>query len=642
MENDRGKMRAMQKSVSPGVFAIVTAVLLAQAGGAGQQPSSDAGADWPMYRRDRAGTGFSPLTEINARNVTTLKQSWTYRLDSATPPPAAAPGRGGAGGPNSQATPIVVNGVMYLPAADRVVALEPDTGKEIWQHVLAGGVPSRRGVSYWEGAPSPRIFVTSGRRLIALNARNGTLDTAFGTNGEIDMVVPYNSVPLVYRNVVVVGANTPTGTPGGIGNARAYDARTGAKLWEFNSVPQPGALGHDTWEGDSWRGRRGVNAWPFYFTLDEQRGLVFLPLASPIGGAYGGDRKGANLFGNSVVAVDIQTGAYKWHFQTLHHDLWDADPPAPPSLFDIVNNGRTVPALAVTTKSGYLYILNRETGQPIFGVEERPVPKSDVPGELAFPTQPIPVKPQGLSRVAYAPADLVTASDTTPEHARACAELVEKVGGVQNAGPFTPWRYRAPGATLASTLVFPGGLGGANWGGPAVDPASRFVYVATQDVGALGSIENAPPPKPGAPPTAVPAVPYVKTTPGRATFDVPMGGSNWPCQKPPWGRLTAVNASTGDIVWQVPLGITAGLPEGKQRTGRPVLAGPIVTAGGVVFIASTDDNRFRALDARTGAELWTAVLERRGNADPITYRGRNGKQYVAVVATDTLMVYALP
>jgi quinoprotein glucose dehydrogenase len=475
-----------------------------------------------------------------------------------------------------------------------------------------------------------------------LNARNGTLDTAFGTNGEIDMVVPYNSVPLVYRNVVVVGANTPTGTPGGIGNARAYDARTGAKLWEFNSVPQPGALGHDTWEGDSWRGRLGVNAWPFYFTLDEQRGLVFLPLASPIGGAYGGDRKGANLFGNSVVAVDIQTGAYKWHFQTLHHDLWDADPPAPPSLFDIVNNGRTVPALAVTTKSGYLYILNRETGQPIFGVEERPVPKSDVPGELAFPTQPIPVKPQGLSRVAYAPADLVTASDTTPEHARACAELVEKVGGVQNAGPFTPWRYRAPGATLASTLVFPGGLGGANWGGPAVDPASRFVYVATQDVGALGSIENAPPPKPGAPPTAVPAVPYVKTTPGRATFDVPMGGSNWPCQKPPWGRLTAVNASTGDIVWQVPLGITAGLPEGKQRTGRPVLAGPIVTAGGVVFIASTDDNRFRALDARTGAELWTAVLERRGNADPITYRGRNGKQYVAVVATDTLMVYARP
>ena len=631
----------MEHGVAARTFAIGVAVFLAQTGSTGQQPSTaDAGADWPMYRRDRAGTGYSPLTEINTGNVATLTAAWTYRLESTTPPPVAAAGRGGAGGPNSQVTPIVVNGVMYLPTANRVVALEPQTGKEIWQHVLAGGAPSRRGVAYWEGVGgAPRIFVTSGRRLIALNARTGTLDTAFGKDGEVDMVVPYNSVPFVHRNVIVVGANTPPGTPGGIGNARAYDARTGARLWEFSSVPQPGTAGHDTWEGDSWKGRLGVNAWPFYFTLDEQRGLVFLPLASPIGGPYGGDRKGANLFGNSVVAVDIQTGVYKWHFQTLHHDLWDADPPAPPALLDIVRNGRTIPALAVTTKSGYLYILNRETGQPIFGVEERPMPKSDVPGELAFPTQPIPVKPPALARVGYTAADLVTAADTTPEHARACAELVEKVGGIYNAGPFTPWRYRAPGAPLASTLVFPGGLGGANWGGAAVDPRSRFVFVATQDVGALGSIEHAPPPAAGA---AAAAVPYVKTTPGRGTFDVPMPGGAWPCQKPPWGRLTAVNASTGDIAWQVPLGITEGLPEGKQNTGRPVLAGPIVTAGGVVFIASTDDNRFRALDAKTGKQLWTTTLERRGNADPITYRGNNRKQYVAVVATDTLMVYALP
>ena len=632
----------MERAVTSRTLAIVVALLLAQTGSTGQQlPAADTGADWPMYRRDRAGTGYSPLTEINTSNVAKLTAAWTYRLDSTTPPPVAAAGRGGAGGPNSQATPIVVNGVMYLPTASRVVALEPETGKEIWQHVLAGGAPSRRGVAYWEGVGgAPRIFVTSGRRLIALNARTGTLDTAFGKGAEVDMVVPYNSVPFVHRNVIVVGANTPPGTPGGVGNARAYDARTGAKLWEFSSVPQPSAIGHDTWEGDSWKGRLGVNAWPFYFTLDEQRGLVFLPLASPIVGPYGGDRKGANLFGNSVVAVDIQSGTYKWHFQTLHHDLWDADPPAPPALLDIVSNGRTIPALALTTKSGYLYILNRETGQPIFGVEERPMPKSDVPGELAFPTQPIPVKPQALARVAYTAADLVTAADTTPEHARACAELVAKVGGVYNAGPFTPWRFRAPGAPLGTTLVFPGGLGGANWGGSAVDPSSRFVFVATQDVGALGSIETAPPPAAGGAPSA--AVPYAKTTPGRSTFDVPMPGGAWPCQKPPWGRLTAVNASTGDIAWQVPLGITEGLPEGKQNTGRPVLAGPIVTAGGVLFIASTDDNRFRALDARTGRQLWTTMLERRGNADPITYRGNNRKQYVGVVATDTLMVYALP
>ena len=630
-------MRASTNVLHHGFLATALAVTLAQTRSAGQQPG-DGGADWPMYRRDRAGTGFSPLTDITPANVASLAQAWTYRLDSSAPPPAAAPGRGGAGGTNSQATPIVVNGVMYLPAADRVVALEPETGKEIWQHLVTGGAPSRRGVAYWDG-PSPRIFVTSGRRLIALNARTGASETAFGTNGEIDMVVPYNSVPLVHRNVVVVGANTPPGTPGGIGNARAYDARTGAKVWEFSSVPPPGAVGHDTWEGDSWRGRLGVNAWPFYFTVDEPRGLVFLPLASPIGGAYGGDRKGANLFGNSVVAVDIQTGAYKWHFQTLHHDLWDADPPAPPALLDVRQNGRTVPALALTTKSGYLYILNRETGQPIFGVEERPVPKSDVPGELAYPTQPIPVKPPAMARVGFQMSDLVTPADTTPEHAKACAELVEKVGGVSNAGPFTPWRYRAPGAPLASTLVFPGGLGGANWGGPAVDPAAQTVFVATQDVGALGSIENAPAPAAGGAPAAVP---YVKTTPGRSTFDVPMPGGAWPCQRPPWGQLTAVNAATGDVVWRVPLGITPGLPEGRQNTGRPVLAGPIVTASGLLFIASTDDNRFRALDARTGRQLWVTTLERRGNADPITYRARNRKQYVAVVATDTLMVYALP
>jgi quinoprotein glucose dehydrogenase len=449
----------------------------------------------------------------------------------------------------------------------------------------------------------------------------------------VDIGVPYNSVPGIVRNVVVVGANTPPGAAGGIGNARGYDARTGAKLWEFSSVPPPGAVGHDTWEGESWRGRLGVNAWPFYFTADERRGLLYLPLASPIPGSYGGDRKGANLFGNSIVAVDVETGAYKWHFQTLHHDLWDHDPPAPPSLFDIVRGGQTVPALGVTTKSGYLYILNRETGRPIFGVEEHPVPGSDVPGELAFPTQPIPVKPPALARTAYTAADLVTAADTTPDHARACAELVEKVGGVSNAGAFTPWGYRAAGAPLRSTLVFPGGLGGANWGGTAYDPGSRRLLVATQDVGALGSMEPA---KEGAP------VPYVKTTPGRATFDVPMGGQSWPCQKPPWGRLTAVDVTTGDIAWQVPLGVTDDLPAGKQNTGRPLLAGAIVTAGGLAFIASTDDNRFRALDAKTGRELWVTRLDRRGNADPMTYLGRNGKQYVAIVATDTLAVYAVP
>jgi quinoprotein glucose dehydrogenase len=610
------------------------AVLIGPA--AATQSSARNPGDWPMYRRDFSGTGYSPLEQITAANVGGLKQVWSYRLEAEGAPATPSTGRGGTGGGvNSQATPIVVDGVMYLPAANRVVALDPQTGKERWRYTVEGGAPSRRGIAHWPGDAGnpPRIIFAAGRRLFALTASTGTPVRGFGTNGEIDIGVPYNSVPFIYGDVVVVGANTPPGTIGGIGNARAFDARSGAKLWEFSSVAQPGTIGHDTWEGGSWKGRLGVNAWPFYFTFDEARRLLYIPLASPIVGAYGGDRKGANLFGNSVVAVDIQTGAYRWHFQTIHHDLWDADPPAPPGLFDIVRDGRTIPALGVTTKSGYLYILNRETGQPIYGVEERAVAQSDVPGEATSPTQPIPIKPPPLARVAYKPEDLVTAADTTAEHAKACAELVEKSGGVHNAGPFTPWLFRQPGGAPRTTLVFPGGLGGANWGGTAFDPASRLLFVATQDVGALGWIEPA---RAGYP------VPYEKGVPARASFDVRVGETSLPCQRPPWGRLIAVDISTGDFAWQTPLGITEPFPEGKQNTGRPVLAGPIVTASGVLFIASTDDNRFRALEARSGRQLWEAKLARRGNANPITYQARDGRQYVAVVATDTLVVFALP
>ena len=365
---------------------------------------------------------------------------------------------------------------------------------------------------------------------------------------------------------------------------------------------------------------------------------MFLPLASPTSDFYGGDRKGANLYGNSVVAVEIETGKYKWHFQTIHHDLWDHDPPAPPALFDIVRGSTTIPALALTTKSGYMYILNRETGQPIFGVEERPVPKSDVPGEQAFPTQPFPLKPPPIARNSYSPDDLVTANDTTAEHAQACRDLITRNGGVTNAGPFTTWAYRAEGAPIKSSLVFPGGLGGANWGGVAWDPNLGYAFVVSLDDGALGWMEKT---HEGSP------VPYDRTIlegagPGRGNFEVRIGGVAWPCQKPPWGRLTAVNIATGDFAWQIPLGITEGLPEEKQNTGRPALAGAIVTAGGVLFVGSTDDNRFRGLEARSGKQLWVTKLDRRANANPITYQGKNGKQYVAIVATDTLAVFALP
>jgi quinoprotein glucose dehydrogenase len=530
---------------------------------------------------------------------------------------------------------------MYLTAGNRVVALEPETGREIWRYPATGAQPSRRGVAYWPGdrEHAARILFTAGRRLIALNAATGRIDAGFGKEGEVDMVVPYNSVPTVFRNVVMVGANNGGAPNGPPGDTRAYDARTGAKLWDFHGVPQPGETGHETWEGESWKGRAGTNVWAFAMTVDQERGIVYMPFASPSAYYWGGDRKGANLFGNAVVAADALTGKYKWHFQTIHHDLWDADPPAPPGLIEVVRNGRRIPALAQVTKSGFMYILDRVTGQPVFGVEERPVPKSDVPGEASWPTQPFPVKPPPLARLEFKPADLVAAEDTTPEHAKACRDLVERNGGLYNAGPFTPFMFRPEGAPVRTTVNFPGGLGGANWGGTAWDPRLRYVFVNTQDNGALGWVEKT---KEGSP------FPYDKTNldgpgPGRGAFDVRVGGGpNWPCHKPPWGRLIAVNGNTGEFAWQVPLGITEELPPAKQNTGRAGVAGPMSTAGGLVFIGATNDNRFRAFDSRTGKELWAVKLERTANSNPMTFQGRNGKQYVVVGASDTILAFALP
>ena len=598
-------------------------------GGGGQEAgrTAPAGADWPVYRGNLAGTGASTLTQITRANVDQLEPAWTYDL---TPVASGAD----VPGPNSQVTPIVVDGIMYVPTADRVAALDPVTGTERWSHRVPVGRPSRRGVTYWPGDDEheARIFYTAGTQLAALRADDGRLVSDFGQDGLVDMGVPYNSVPLAHGNVLVVGANTPRGTIGGIGNARAFDARTGDARWEFDSVPDPGAVGNDTWAGDSWRDRLGANAWPFYFTIDAERGLLFLPLASPIPGEYGGDRAGDNLFGNSLVAVDIETGAYVWHFQTIHHDLWDWDPPAPPTLFDIAREDGVVPALGVTTKSGYLYLLHRETGEPIYGVEERPVPQSDVPGEQTSPTQPIPVRPPPMAKVRFDPADVVTADDTTAEHAAACRALLEEAGALSYAGPFTPWVYRAPGSGPRSTILFPGLVGGPNWGGIAADPATGYLFVFSREVGSIAWLEDADDGYP---------VPYRRTGPRPNTFDVDMGGQRWPCHQPPWGQLTAVDSATGDVVWKRPVGVTDGLPADRQETGRPGRAGAIVTATGLLFIGSTDDNRFRALDARTGRDLWVTTLEGRANANPMTYEGADGRQYVAVSATNALVAFAL-
>ncbi|MXX75040.1 MAG: PQQ-binding-like beta-propeller repeat protein, partial [Holophagales bacterium] len=400
-------MRSMEAVKREAKIAATVAVAGALLFACGPRSNGAGVGDWPMYRGDPAGTGYSALDEITTANVADLAPAWSFSLASL-----AGSVDGGVvqtRPARSQATPIVVGGTLYLPTADAVVALDAATGAEIWRHTVADGAPSRRGVSYWPGGgaddAAPRIVFCAGARLIALDAATGAAVAEFGDGGTIDIGVPYNSVPLVWEDIVVVGANTPPGTVGGIGNARAFSAVTGEKLWEFNSVAQPGEVGHDTWDGESWRGRLGGNAWPFYFTVDGERALVFLPLAAPIPFAYGGDRHGANLFANSVVAVDIHTGEYRWHFQTIHHDIWDHDPPAPPVLFEVERSGETIDALAVTTKSGYLFVLNRDNGEPVFGVEERPMPASQVPGERTHPTQPIPSVTPALGRVGYEAAD---------------------------------------------------------------------------------------------------------------------------------------------------------------------------------------------------------------------------------------------
>ena len=443
---------------------------------AAQRRATTTVGDWPMYRHDLAGTGYSPLTQITTTNVATLTQAWTYRparRRARTRPPADAAARAAS---NSEATPIVVNGVMYLPAANRVVALEPETGKEIWQHPVTGGAPSRRGVAYWPGEGSTRAAHLLHRRPPADRARRRDRRgrrRASARTAKSTSVVPYNSVPLVYQNVVVVGANTPPGAIGGIGNPRARSTRAPAPSSGSSArCRSPATVGHDTWEGDSWKGRLGANAWPFYFTLDEARGLLYLPLASPIPGAYGGDRKGANLFGNSVVAVDVADRASTTGTSRPSITISGiADPPAPPGLFDIVRNGRTIPALGADDEVRLsVHPESRNRRSRSSASKSGRCRRATCPASWRF-RRSRSRSSRRRSRASRTRRRISsprrTRRPSTPRPARSWSR---RIGGVFNAGPFTPWLYRAEGAPPKSTLVFPGGLGGANWGGTAFDP----------------------------------------------------------------------------------------------------------------------------------------------------------------------------
>ncbi|WP_164549780.1 PQQ-binding-like beta-propeller repeat protein [Altericroceibacterium xinjiangense] len=601
--------------------------------------------DWRTINRDLAATRYSPLNEINRANVAGLQQVWAY------------PMRG-----YNTAVPLVIDGVMYFPAGNRVIALDAASGQEIWTFEQPRDADnprntiSGRGVGYWPGDAqhAPRIVVMIGSGLLQLDAATGQPVQAFGEGGYIDVGVPYGGTPTIYDNVAIIGAATMENPIGPPGNPRAFDLLTGAKLWEFQTVPQEGQPYNETW-GNGWKGRSGANMWAFMAPVDTQRGIAYLPISSAAPNYWRGDAPGSNLFSNSLVAVDAKTGKYLWHFQTVHHDLWDADMPSAGSLINVTIDGETKPIIAHVGKTSYFFELNRVTGEPVLPVEERPVPRGDVPGEYYHPTQPFPVKTPPLSRVSMTKADMVTAQDTTAEHAAACQAMWDKAGGFYNVGPFTPFLFQERGAPPRSTIQLPGGIGGVNWGGPAADPTTGMVYVNAHDTSLVGWVEKV---EPGVQYSfdATETAEYDRASvDGKGpffSFSAPISGKydekarpvgpTAPCYKGPWARLTAVDANTGEIKWAVPLGLVEGLPEDRQLQGDTGSAGPTVTAGGLVFVGATNDKRFRAFDATTGKQLWEARLDNSANANPMSYRARSGKQYVAINAGGTMIAYALP
>lgn len=647
------------------LLLLILNVLSARKGSA--LPEDAPAGEWPYYGHDAGGMRYSPLAQINRGNVTTLKVAWTFHTGDVSE------GRGNRKRSGFETTPLLVDGTLYLTTPfNRVIALDPETGKQRWAYDpridLDGDYGDglvNRGAATWLDSARPRgqlchrrIFeATQDARLVAIDAANGSPCADFGKSGQVNLrdVVGYHagwyhmtSPPAVIDDLVIVGSaiddNHRVDMARGV--VRAYDARTGTLRWSWDPIApnQPNTAANANPDADSKAFRSGAgNAWSI-MVVDPERDLIFVPTGSASPDYYGGLRPGDNKWANSVVALRAKTGEVAWGFQLVHHDLWDFDSASPPLLTTLRHDGKDVAVVIQGNKTGLLYVLNRDTGKPVFPVEERAVPQSDVPGEVASPTQPFPVAPSPLA------AHRMSADDAwgpTPQDREACRNAIKDL---RNEGIFTP-------PSVKGTLMVPGNVGGMTWSGYAFDPQHGLLFTNTNNIVAKAKL--------------IPRANYDQR--GSHTEDGDYGDqtgapyglyrrfllspSHLPCNPPTWGLLTAVDMNEGKIRWQVPLGSLqefGGAHAQDIPAGAFSLGGPIATAGGLVFIAGTPDGFLRAFDAETGKELWKSRLKAPANATPMTYRlGSNGKQYLVIAAGghpklseeklgDSLVAFTLP
>jgi len=672
-------------------LALAVVTILAQA----QQPDpvrvvAPRGRDWPSYGSSPENDHYSPLAQINRNNVAQLKIAWTFDT-------------GEEGG--LQTSPLILDGVLYgITPSQKVFALNAATGELLWKFDSGvKGTQPDRGLAYWADGQDRRILVGVMNFLYALDATTGKPIATFGDHGRIDLRENLGRTPAaaqsiyltspgtIYKDLVIVGGRNPETLPAPPGNIRAYDVRSGTLRWSFHTIPHPGEFGYDTWPKDAWKTSGAANNWTG-MALDTQRGIIFVPLGSAAFDFYGADRIGDDLFADSLIALQADTGERIWHFQGVHHDLWDRDFPAPPALLTIKRGEQHIDAVAQTTKQGFVYLFDRATGRPLFPIESREYPASNVPGEMAASEQPLPSSPAPFARQALTEELLTNRSPQAHQWA------VEKFHKFRSDGQFVPF------SVGRDTVVFPGFDGGAEWGGPAVDPETGIIYINSNDVAWTGALaentgRNSPQniylsqcavchgdKRAGSPP-AIPSLVgiadrlspkqialLIKTGKGRmpgfpnldddqvfALVDYLASGENkelvsskpspvamkyrftgykkfldpdgFPAVAPPWGTLNAIDLNTGAYLWKIPLGEYPELVvKGMKNTGTENYGGPIVTAGGLLFIGATNfDKKFRAFDKSNGNLLWETTLPFAGNATPAAYEV-NGRQFVVIAA----------